>query len=413
MGAARVGHRAQRRATGLLAGIVALGGVVVAAGLVAPAGAEGLTLAEAGDRTGRTIGVAVMGGARLGVDPVYTGIVEREFASVTPENELKFDVVQPSRNSFNYAPADKIVSWALARGKRVHGYSPLYGAAQSAWLAALSSTLQREAMVKHLSTVIGYYKGKVASWDVVSEAFMDGTGARRPGIFERTGGDWIEVAFRTARAADPSVRLCYSDYGIEDWGAAKTQAVHALLKDFRARGVPVDCVSLQSHFTGVTKPSTFRTTMLAFTALGLDVELSELDVTGNAQQPAVYASVAVDCLTVPRCTGITVWGVRDSDSWRAGDSPVLFDRSGAPKPAYTAFRNALWDDGGCAHLGGSARAVSPLCTAPPTTMTGPSTSSPTPSSPRPSVTTSRTKRTTTVCRTRKKGAVTCKVVTRR
>ncbi|MFC6022162.1 RICIN domain-containing protein, partial [Plantactinospora solaniradicis] len=47
------------------------------------------------------------------------------------------------------------------------------------------------------------------------------------------------------------------------------------------------------------------------------------------------------CLAVARCTGITVWGIRDSDSWRTGQNPLLFDNSGNKKAAYDAVLTAL------------------------------------------------------------------------
>ncbi|HET8695890.1 MAG TPA: endo-1,4-beta-xylanase, partial [Gammaproteobacteria bacterium] len=70
-----------------------------------------------------------------------------------------------------------------------------------------------------------------------------------------------------------------------------------------------------------------------------DVQVTELDITNAPATP--YRNVASDCLAVARCTGITVWGIRDSDSWRSGESPLLFTGSGAKKPAYDAVLSAL------------------------------------------------------------------------
>jgi hypothetical protein len=69
------------------------------------------------------------------------------------------------------------------------------------------------------------------------------------------------------------------------------------------------------------------------------VHITELDIT-NANADA-YGNVVNDCIAVPRCTGITVWGIRDNNSWRSGESPLLFDASGNKKPAYTNVLNAL------------------------------------------------------------------------
>jgi endo-1,4-beta-xylanase len=113
-----------------------------------------------------------------------------------------------------------------------------------------------------------------------------------------------------------------------------------MVQDFKSRNVPIDCVGLQSHFTGGSSyPSNYRTTLSSFAALGVDLNITELDIT-NANSTA-YANVVNDCYAVSRCGGITVWGVRDSDSWRSGESPLLFAGNGSKKAAYTSVLNAL------------------------------------------------------------------------
>ncbi|MFI7434254.1 non-reducing end alpha-L-arabinofuranosidase family hydrolase, partial [Micromonospora haikouensis] len=180
------------------------------------------------------------------------------------------------------------------------------------------------------------------------------------------GNDWIEVAFRTARAADPSTKLCYNDYNIENWSYGKTQGVYRMIQDFKSRGVPIDCVGLQTHFTGGSSlPSNFQTTLSSFAALGVDVALTEVDVT-NASTTQ-YAGLTQACLNVPRCIGITVWGVRDSDSWRASENPLLFDGGGNKKAAYTSVLNAL-----NAAPPTSGPTTGPPTTPPPTTTPPPS-----------------------------------------
>src|SRR4029434_5419447 len=120
----------------------------------------------------------------------------------------------------------------------------------------------------------------------------------------------------------------------------KTQGVLNMVRDFKSRGVPIDCVGLQTHFTGGSSyPSNYRQTLQNFAAAGVDVQITELDITNaNAQ---AYANVVNDCYAVSRCNGITVWGIRDPDSWRSGESPLLFDGGGNKKAAYTSVLNAL------------------------------------------------------------------------
>ncbi|WP_310741602.1 endo-1,4-beta-xylanase [Microbispora sp. H10670] len=303
-----------------------------------PAPPPGTTLGTAAARSGRYFGTAISA-SKLG-DSAYTTIAGREFDMVTPENEMKLDATEPRQGQFVFTAADRIFDWAVQNGKRVRGHTLVWHAAEPSWLQSLTGSALRQAMIDHINGVMSHYKGKIYAWDVVNEAFSDSTGGRRDSNWQRTGDDWIEVAFRTARAADPAAKLCYNDYNIENWSWAKTQGVYNMVKDFTSRGVPIDCVGFQAHFNSLTPYSAdFRTTLRNFAALGVDVQITELDIQGA---PATtYANVVNDCLAIPRCAGITVWGVRDPDSWRSSDTPLLFDGSGGKKPAYTAVLDAL------------------------------------------------------------------------
>ncbi|MFJ3162186.1 non-reducing end alpha-L-arabinofuranosidase family hydrolase [Streptomyces kanasensis] len=330
----RLGRRRRTLATGLTAAAMVAGVVTF---LPNSAGAANLSTQAA--PSGRYFGTAVAAG-RLG-DPTYAAMADREFNMITPENEMKWDAIQPSRGKFTFGPADKIVDRALARGQRLRGHTPVWHRQLPSWVDSIrdANTL-RGVMNHHITTLMTRYKGKVYAWDVVNEAFADGSTQHRSSVFRDVlGGGFIEEAFRTARAADPSAKLCYNDYNIENWSDAKTQGVYRMVKDFKSRGVPIDCVGFQSHFGTGGPPSGFRTTLANFAALGVDVQITELDIAGAS--PTHYADTVRACLAVARCTGITVWGIRDSDSWRSDERPLLFDAGGNPKPAHTAVVNAF------------------------------------------------------------------------
>ncbi|BCJ48647.1 beta-xylanase [Actinoplanes sp. NBRC 14428] len=316
---------------------VALGGV-----LVATASAEAATtLGASAAATGRYFGTAVAAGKLS--DSTYAGILDREFDMVTAENEMKWDATEPSQNSFSYSRAEPIVSHARSHNQRIRGHALAWHQQQPGWAQSMSGTALRNAMVNHITQVATHYRGQIYAWDVVNEAFDDGgNGARRDSNLQRTGNDWIEVAFRTARAADPSAKLCYNDYNT-DGQNAKSNAVYAMVQDFKARGVPIDCVGFQSHFNQASPvPSDYQANLQRFANLGLDVQITELDIEGSGQAQADnYARVVRACLAVTRCNGITVWGIRDTDSWRAGGTPLLFDGNGNKKAAYTSTLNAL------------------------------------------------------------------------
>ncbi|MEV8100770.1 endo-1,4-beta-xylanase, partial [Kitasatospora sp. NPDC085879] len=294
---------------------------------------------------GRYFGTAVAAG-RLG-DSTYSTILDREFNMITPENEMKWDAIEPSRGSFNFAPGDAIVSHASAHGQRMRGHTLVWHSQLPGWVGSINdANTLRSVMNNHITQEMTHYKGKIYAWDVVNEAFADGgSGQHRSSVFQNVlGNGFIEEAFRTARNTDPSAKLCYNDYNIENWTDAKTQGVYNMVKDFKSRGVPIDCVGLQSHFGAGGPPASFQTTLSNFAALGVDVQITELDI-AQASTTA-YTNAVQNCLNVARCTGITVWGIRDSDSWRTGENPLLFDNNGNKKPAYNAVLTALGGAGG-------------------------------------------------------------------
>ncbi|MCT2276509.1 endo-1,4-beta-xylanase [Micromonospora chalcea] len=328
-------RRSHRVVLAAVSSALALAGAALVVPNMAQAAAS--TLGAAAAQSGRYFGTAIAAN-RLG-DSTYSTIAAREFNMITAENEMKPEALQPQRGQFNFSSGDQIYNWATQRGLKVRGHTLAWHAQQPGWMQSLSGSNLRQAMIDHINGVMAHYRGKLVAWDVVNEAFNE-DGSRRSSNLQGTGNDWIEVAFRTARAADPSTKLCYNDYNIENWSYGKTQGVYNMIRDFKSRGVPIDCVGLQTHFTGGSSlPGNFQTTLQNFAALGVDVALTEVDVTNSSTSQ--YAGLTQACINVPRCIGITVWGVRDSDSWRSGESPLLFDGGGNKKAAYNSVLNVL------------------------------------------------------------------------
>ncbi len=300
------------------------------------------TLGAAAAEKGRYFGAAVAAN-RLGEAP-YVETLDREFNSVTAENEMKWDALEPRRGTFLFSRADQIFDHARSRGMDVRGHTLVWHSQLPSWVSGLGTTELRSAMNNHITQVMTHYKGEIHSWDVVNEAFQDGgSGARRNSPFQsKLGNGFIEEAFRTARAADPAAKLCYNDYNT-DGVNAKSNAVYDMVKDFTSRGVPIDCVGFQSHFNSNSPvPSDYRANLQRFADLGVDVQITELDIEGSGQAQATdYGNVVRACLAVTRCTGITVWGIPDKYSWRPSGTPLLFDNDYAKKPAYDAVLGAL------------------------------------------------------------------------
>ena len=212
-------------------------------------------------------------------------------------------------------------------------------------------------MQSHISNVMGHYKGRCYAWDVVNEAIGD-DGNWRPSVFLSTfnGTDFIPLAFNLAKAADPSAKLYFNEYNLE-YNGAKTDKAVELVKLVQAAGAPIDGVGFQGHLlvAGTPSRSSIATALQRFTALGVEVAFTELDIrhtslpapaSAYVTQGNDYASVVGGCLDTPNCVGVTVWGVTDKYSWIPGTfsgqgDALLYDANFTRKAAWTSVSSVL------------------------------------------------------------------------
>jgi endo-1,4-beta-xylanase len=244
----------------------------------------------------------------------------------------------------------------------VKGHTLVWYQALPDWVSALPDAEAVDAALKsHIQGVVTHWKGKIDAWDVVNEAVADGsTGLRKSVFLDKLGPGFVEKAFRYAREADPDVMLFYNDYGGEGTGA-KATGIYNLVKSLVDAGAPIDGVGFQMHIKSdeITK-EVFAATMARYAALGLKVNISEMDVRIHdvpgdmaakleAQNNTYYGIVSA-CLAQPKCHAVTVWGVTDNYSWISDpnqtyfpkpDYPLLFDGDYAAKPAYGGVVSAL------------------------------------------------------------------------
>ncbi|CAM5247865.1 endo-1,4-beta-xylanase [unclassified Streptomyces] [Streptomyces griseus] len=196
------GPGVRRKTRSLLLALV-ISALGASAALVAPpeAHAAESTLGAAAAQSGRYFGTAIASG-RLG-DSTYASIANREFSMVTAENEMKIDATEPQRGQFNFSSADRVYNWAVQNGKEVRGHTLAWHSQQPGWMQSLSGNDLRQAMIGHINGVMAHYKGKIVQWDVVNEAFADGSsGARRDSNLQRSGNDRMP----RCRAARPMCR---------------------------------------------------------------------------------------------------------------------------------------------------------------------------------------------------------------
>ena len=295
----------------------------------------------------------------LSNEPVYSATLAREFNMVTPEVSMKFSETEPQPDVYTFAQADSIVAFAQAHQMQVRGHNLVWYTDLPAWLTG--GTFTRDQLITilrdHIMTEVTRYRGQVNIWDVVNEALDDNGGLRDSIWLRGIGPQYIDMAFRWAHQANPQARLFYNDYGGEGAGR-KSDAIYALVKGMLQRGVPIDGVGLQMHISldRYPTPQDVLANMQRLTALGLEVQITEMDVKTQddarpmaakmAAEAQLYGEMLRTCLSVTRCTAFVMWGFTDAHSWIPAatghpDYPLIFDAQYRPKPAYFALQQTL------------------------------------------------------------------------
>lgn len=296
-------------------------------------------------------------------ETAYASTLARDFNMVEAEDALKWLVLRPDRATFDFRQGDEVVRFAQAHQMKVRGHCLVWGRYNPDWLTQGHFTTQQlaELLSEHITRVMKHYAGQVFAWDVVNEALdekgdvRDSIWYNQPGIGSQKGTAYIEQVFRWAREADPQALLFYNEAEGEGMNR-KSDAIYAMAKDFKLRGVPIDGVGLQMHVPALDADTPAIAANIArITALGLQVHITELDVSlpvnsdgqprpeDLTRQANVYRGIVRACLNSAGCTAIQTWGFTDKYSWIGSHSrgargqALLFDRTYQPKPAYRAL----------------------------------------------------------------------------
>ena len=324
------------------------------------------------------IGVAMNEAQITEADSSSVAIIKNHFNSITAENCMKSEELQPVEGEFNFKLADQFVKFGEENNMYIIGHTLVWHSQAPKWFFtdATGKDVTREVLIErmknHIFTVVGRYKGKVKGWDVVNEAFEDDGSWRNSKFYQIIGEDYIRLAFQFAHEADPDADLYYNDYSMSHEGRRNT--VVKMVKDLKSQGVRIDGVGLQGHMDMVFPDlDEFEKSMLAFAETGVKLMITELDVTvlprpGIDVGAEISASFEYQQKLNPYAEGlpdsvsialnnryndifklflkhsdilerVTLWGVYDGQSWRNNwpvrgrtDYPLIFDRNFQPKP---------------------------------------------------------------------------------
>lgn len=368
-------------------------------GTDAPPAAGDATIAPqplrlAAERAGLRWGAA-LAAAPLAQDADYRALAGAAFSIVTPENAMKFALLQPEPGVFDFAEADAIADFARAHGQKLRGHVLIWHTQLPDWIT--QGSFSRDELIAvmraHIHSVLGHYRANyadvIAEWDVVNEA-IEADGSRRQSVWQRViGDDYIELAFRFAAEAWPGLPLYYNDFyennfvllasqigadGSLDPGAElgigasplisdcaripKCAATRQLAEALLAAGVPLHGIGLQAHIASAAAPDYARLTEW-IAPLGLRWALTELDAPcplGSVDdalcfqtQAQIFRSAAQACLDSPACDTVVQWGVHDGYSWWPAISfglfgeALAFDAEARPKPAAAALLDLFED----------------------------------------------------------------------
>jgi GH35 family endo-1,4-beta-xylanase len=280
-------------------------------------------------------------------DPRFRAVLAQQFNSLSPENELKWNFIHPTKDFYNWSNIDQLVAFAEEHDMVLKGHGLISTCCNPEYLQNITDPTEfRAAMTDHFNAVMHRYNGKADRWDVVAEALATLGGGLQSNIFlDRLGPGYIADAFRIARAADPDAKLFINENQVEAY-PGKRQELYDLVSRLVADGVPIDGVALQMHITeGVPVPPGVIVEMVDFfKALGLKTTIAEMDVhTLNATlQTKIYGDIINEALHAG-ITDISFWGFTDKHlyTWVPGAKPLMFDECYRPKGAFYATHAAL------------------------------------------------------------------------
>jgi endo-1,4-beta-xylanase len=291
-------------------------------------------------------------------------LLKKHFDILTAENAMKPLYLQREKGVFTFETADRLVDAVLEAGMKMHGHTLAWHQQSPEWINqdGISRDEAIENLITHVKTVTSHFRGRVISWDVLNEVFIDNppnpgdwkASLRQTPWHRAIGPEYIEIAFKAAREADPAAILYYNDYNLDNRNKALVvyNMVHELndmYPDVLGRPL-IDAVGMQGHYRVNMNPENAAASLRSFISLGVEVSITELDVQAGSnnsldetqalQQGLMYARLFAFFREYAANLGrVTIWGLDDGSSWRSQANPTLFDKDLQPKQAFFGALN--------------------------------------------------------------------------
>ncbi|MDQ6418780.1 endo-1,4-beta-xylanase [Paenibacillus sp. LHD-117] len=311
---------------------------------------------------GTAVGDAEFDGTRL-------ELLKKHHNVVTAENAMKPDYVYNTSREFDFTAEDALVAKIKEHNLLLHGHVLVWHQQMPTWLstAADGTPLSRETALAnlrtHIETVMEHFGDDVISWDVVNEAMNDNpsnpanwkASLRNSPWKAALGEDYVEQSFLIAREVldehpNWNIKLYYNDYN--DDNQNKATAIANMVKELNDKyalthpgKLLIDGVGMQAHYNLNTKPENVEMSLKRFIDLDVEVSVTEIDLTAGSNsvqtekeakaQGYLYSQLMnIYKKYAANIARVTFWGLNDATSWRASQSPLLFDKDLQAKPAY-------------------------------------------------------------------------------
>ena len=289
--------------------------------------------------------------------PERAKLLTDHFNILVSENNFKMQHLRPNANFWNWGDVDQLINFAEEHKMKVKGHTFIWHSQNSGFVSNLKTREDALKVLKETITeTLTRYKGRIAEYDVCNEIFEEDGTLRNSVWMRNIGPEYIDIAFQTAREADPSVKLFLNDYSNEYAGTAKADAFYTLVKSMVERGIPIDGVGFQMHMIAEDpiKEAALLSNIRRFNDLGLTVSFTEVDVRikmpvtpeKEAEQEAAYKTLLRIAMEEPNVKSFIMWGYTDAQSWIPASfggygSAHLFDDKFQPKPLYFTLMDMI------------------------------------------------------------------------